>query len=329
MTINSDMNMDYKNINPDVSIVMPVYNGARTLMEAVDSVLKQTFKNFEFIICNDASTDETGSILNEIKDSRVRIVHNATNLGEGPARDRAIELANGYWLAFIDADDRWALERLETLLHETDRLKDIILFDDIWECHDTPSGMIPWRVLRGQYAFGGNGIDIIEVPIEKYIRENRLLKSAIFPLKYVKDYNIYHDPIPFYADINFFLKILALDFKLYYFPKPMYYYRMTPGSMTSMVKSYTLMSKVIENAIDQFKHNPIVQNALQNKVIMVKRNEQYMPFIWAIKHWKFIEALRLSYQSPWIIYEFLRRLGKSILYQTHRIWHGGRSRGVR
>src|SRR5512136_1039319 len=133
--------------SPNVSVVMPVYNGARTLMEAVNSVLKQTYSDFELIICNDASTDETENILNSITDDRVRVIHNRQNLGEGPTRDRAIEVGRGVWLAVIDADDAWAPERLEVMLQETEGSTDMMVFDDILRCHDTPSGMVPWHVL--------------------------------------------------------------------------------------------------------------------------------------------------------------------------------------
>ena len=136
---------------------MPVYNGARTLRQSVDSVLAQTFDDLELIICNDASTDETRKILKNIDDVRVRVVHNASNVGEGPARDRAIELARGMILAVIDGDDTWTPDRLETLLCEWDPSQKTMIFDDIMECHDTPSGMVPWHTLRGKYAFGSNG----------------------------------------------------------------------------------------------------------------------------------------------------------------------------
>ena len=83
------MNISQSSFSPTVSVVMPVFNGARTLRESVDSVLAQTFRDFELIICNDASTDNTGIILEKFVDERVRVIHNESNLGEGAARDRA------------------------------------------------------------------------------------------------------------------------------------------------------------------------------------------------------------------------------------------------
>jgi hypothetical protein len=308
---------------------MPVYNGARTLRESVDSVLAQTFQDFELIICNDASTDETGIILENIADQRVRVIHNKSNLGEGAARDRAIESARGVWLALIDADDAWVPERLETLLGEVDTSLNKMIFDDILECHDTVDGMVPWHVLRGKYAFGGNGIKAVEVPIESFVCQERLLIKPLLPVTHVRQHHIYHTSRRFAADTEFFIQLLAHGLQLCYVPRPMYYYRITPGSMSGLTNRSIMMREVLENAITQFEHAPTVQIALGKKIAMVARDEQYMPFMWAIKNKQFYQAYQLVRQSPWVIYEFFRRLGQSVAYHLHRIRHGGRTRGIR
>jgi len=245
---------------------MPVYNGARTLRESVDSVLAQSFSDFEFIICNDASTDETGNMLTRIADGRVKVLHNATNMGEGSTRDRAIAAARGDWLAFIDADDAWVPERLEALLSNADTFFNKMIFDDILECHDTPTGMVPWHVLRGPTAFGGDGSREVEVPIDEFVCQKRLLIKPLLPLGVLRQDPIYHSSSPFGADTEFFLRILARGLELCYVPKPMYHYRITPGSMSGSVNRSILMREVLENAIDLYGHAPAVQFALQKKL---------------------------------------------------------------
>ena len=310
---------------------MPVYNGALTLRESVDSVLAQTFQDFELIICNDASTDETGSILENIADERVRVIQNKSNLGEGSARDRAIESACGVWLAFIDADDAWAPERLKTLLDEADASINKMIFDDILECHDTDTeyGLVPWHVLRGKYAFGGDGIKAVEVPIENFVCQERLLIKPLLPLRHVRQYHIFHGCRRFAADTEFFLRLLAHGLQLCYVPKPMYYYRITPDSMSGLINRSIMMREVLENAINQFEHGPTVQVALRKKVTMVARDEYYMPFVRGLKKKQLRKAFQLAYQAPWVIPEFFRRLGHSLAYHAHRIRNGGRTRGIR
>lgn len=307
---------------------MPVYNGARTLRESVDSVLAQTLRDFEFIICNDASTDETGNILEKIVDERVRVIHNESNLGEGPARDRAIESASGVWLAFIDADDAWAPERLETLLNQADASLTKMMFDDILECHDTDHGMVPWRSLRGEYAFGGNGVTAVEVPLEDFVCQKRLLLKPLLPLRPIREYHIRHGDRPYGADTEFFLQLLAHGLQLLYVPKPMYYYRITPGSMSGVTNRSTLMREILENAISQFENAPAVQAALRNKIVRLVRAEYYNPFIWALKKRQLYVAFQMAYRAPWVIPEFFRRTRRSLAYQTHRIRNRGRTRGI-
>lgn len=98
--------------NPLVSVIMPVYNAERTLSQSVDSVLVQTFKDFELIIVNDGSTDSTGEILNKLSDERINII-SIQNSGPSAARNEGIRFAKGKYLSFIDSDDLWTKDKLE------------------------------------------------------------------------------------------------------------------------------------------------------------------------------------------------------------------------
>ena len=103
------------NISPEVSVIMPVYNGAKHLAEAIDSILAQSFSNFEFIIIDDASTDATSSILQEyaIKDSRISVLTNEANSKIAVSLNRGIAEASSPLIARMDADDWSHPERLE------------------------------------------------------------------------------------------------------------------------------------------------------------------------------------------------------------------------
>ncbi len=94
-----------------VSVVIPVYNGARCVRRAIDSVLAQTCRDFELIVVNDGSTDETAEVLAGLGD-RIRVVNKA-NGGLSSARNAGIGAANGDYVAFLDADDWWLPRKLE------------------------------------------------------------------------------------------------------------------------------------------------------------------------------------------------------------------------
>lgn len=101
------------NTVPKISVAMPVYNAELYIREAVDSILNQTFTDFEFIIIDDCSTDSSYEILKTYKDSRIRFFRNDTNLKISATLNKAIDLAQGDYLARMDADDISSPKRLE------------------------------------------------------------------------------------------------------------------------------------------------------------------------------------------------------------------------
>jgi glycosyltransferase involved in cell wall biosynthesis len=94
-------------MTPKVSVVMPVYNGERFVRKAIDSILNQTFEDFEFVIVDDASKDGSWAILTAYaeQDARIKLVQNAKNLGEAGARNAGLAVAAGEYIAVQDADD--------------------------------------------------------------------------------------------------------------------------------------------------------------------------------------------------------------------------------
>jgi len=98
---------------PLVSIIMNVRNGASTLREALNSVLAQGFHDWELIVWDDRSTDQSAQIIAEYKDPRIRYFLSQDETSLGKARDNAIRQATGAWLAFLDQDDIWLPRKLE------------------------------------------------------------------------------------------------------------------------------------------------------------------------------------------------------------------------
>lgn len=96
-----------------VSIIMPSWNTAQYIGESIQSVLNQTYSNWELIIVDDCSTDNTDEIVSVFTDERIKYLKNKENLGAALTRNRAIETANGEWIAFLDSDDLWNANKLE------------------------------------------------------------------------------------------------------------------------------------------------------------------------------------------------------------------------
>lgn len=100
-------------MNDLVSIIMPSYNTGKYIRKSIQSVLDQTYHNWELIIVDDCSTDATDEIIASICDSRIIYFKNKHNCGAAVSRNRALREAKGKWIAFLDSDDIWYPQKLE------------------------------------------------------------------------------------------------------------------------------------------------------------------------------------------------------------------------
>ena len=106
-------------MNDLVSIIMPSYNTGRFIKESIESVLAQTYSNWELIIVDDCSTDNTDEIVAQFTDERIKYLKNEVNSGAAVSRNRALREAKGKWIAFLDSDDLWLPEKLEKQIRRT------------------------------------------------------------------------------------------------------------------------------------------------------------------------------------------------------------------
>jgi glycosyltransferase involved in cell wall biosynthesis len=111
-----DEPMEAGSLVPDVSVIVPTRDRADQLGRTLRSVLQQRGVDLELIVVDDGSTDRTARLLSRIGDSRVRVMENATPLGESGARNRGIAESRGRWIAFLDDDDLWAPDKLNRQL---------------------------------------------------------------------------------------------------------------------------------------------------------------------------------------------------------------------
>jgi len=155
---------------PLVSVIIPVYNYDRYLAEAVESALSQTHQHLEVIVVDDGSTDQSGEVARSFADRGVRYTHQV-HAGIGPARNKGVELAQGDFLAFLDADDRWPLEKIERQLQTFDSDPTLeMVFGQAVQLHNGPEwesgikdqnpgvanmvpGMVPGTMLIKRTAF--------------------------------------------------------------------------------------------------------------------------------------------------------------------------------
>lgn len=107
--------LDLLQEQPLVSVIMPVYNGSKTLQRAIDSVLNQTYKNLELVIIDDGSIDNSAEIIKAIDDQRIRFIQQQ-NQGAAASRNNGFKQSTGEFITFLDTDDLWLPQKMETEL---------------------------------------------------------------------------------------------------------------------------------------------------------------------------------------------------------------------
>lgn len=130
-------------MQPKVSVLMPVYNAQKYLKDTIDSILQQTFDNFELLIINDASADNSEKIIKSFTDKRIKYYQNEKNLGISATRNKLMDLAQGEYLAIIDNDDICLPERFAKQVKFLDKNADISVVGSWTElfCKEKPRGI--------------------------------------------------------------------------------------------------------------------------------------------------------------------------------------------
>lgn len=125
---------------PIISVVIPAYNAEKTIKETINSVLNQTFQDWELIIINDGSSDQTGEIIQKIIDSKIKLF-SYQNAGVSISRNRGIAKASGEFIAFLDHDDLWTPDKLELQLQALQEHSNAALAYS-WTDHCDESGKV-------------------------------------------------------------------------------------------------------------------------------------------------------------------------------------------
>lgn len=222
---------------PLVSVVMPVYNGEQYLREAIDSILTQTYRNFELIIIDDGSTDRSAAIIEEYRqiDDRVLVQKHSKNQGVVSSLNRGIRLARGDYLARMDADDISFPDRLYEQCRFLDAHNDIgivgtsaIIINErnkkigFYPVYNDDFG-IRWTLL-----FYPPFIHPTVMIRRKILLENDLFYSNSY--EYIEDYELW-------TRLLLFTKGANLE-------KPLFYYRINPESVTSKNKNHQIQNQI-------------------------------------------------------------------------------------
>jgi glycosyltransferase involved in cell wall biosynthesis len=207
-----------RKVVPLVSVVIPCYNHGEYIEDAVESVLGQTYKNFEIIVVNDGSTDkETNLTLKNLGEPKTKVLH-TLNQGLPSARNNGIKVARGKYILPLDADNKIAPEFLEIAVKELESDKNI--------------GIV--------YSYAGlfgarNGIMILpKYSKNRFLRRNLIDACAFFRRSDWEATGGYKpNMVDGWEDWELWLSIIELGRSVKFIPKILFYYRVVPGSLSS------------------------------------------------------------------------------------------------
>ena len=202
-----------------ISVIMAAYNAESTIADAIDSALAQSYRNLELIVIDDASSDSTGAIAKRFteQDKRVRLIANARNSGVSAARKSGLTAARGGWIAILDSDDLWTLDKLEKQIVLQKKTGAELLF--------TGSAFIDAQAQSKNW--------ILHVPqVVNYrtlLKQNLLSNSSALVKKdLMKRFYVQNDRI--HEDYALWLKILQSGKSAYGVDEPLLIYRIQPFS---------------------------------------------------------------------------------------------------
>lgn len=297
--------MNKIDIEPKVSIIIPLYNREKLIKRAIESVLVQSFTDFELIIVDDCSSDESAKVVHGINDERIIYIKHECNKGANAARNTAIKLARGKYIAFQDSDDEWLPNKLEKQMTiiENSSNKVGCVYTGFWRYENNSKRYIPEKWVR---KFDGDILS--EVLKGNFISTQTMLIKT----ECIKTVGLFDEKLPRLQDWELVIR-LAQEYEFAYVNEGLVNVYHTQDSITSNSEKLRIAYNMI---ID--KNNELF---LANKKILAKHyidialsfyvDKQYLKMKQYLK--KAIQTY--PYKIDFLMFYIVSLCGKSILEQ--------------
>jgi glycosyltransferase involved in cell wall biosynthesis len=293
---------------PLVTVIIANYNGGAGLLDAIKSVQKQTLRNIEIIVSDDASTDRSVELTTRLMtgDDRIRLLRSDRNSGPAAARNRAFDVAKGEWIAIVDSDDFIHPARLATLVKYGIRDGADIVADDLL-IFDSDHALAPATLLKGRWAKSPFWVDA-----ESYVRRNHLygrgpilgylkpmFRSAIIGANSVR----YVESLRIGEDYNLVLTLLRSKARFRVYPTPLYFYRRHSSSISHRIHPGDLDAlrtadlQLIDNLSHAEDHLRVAANGRIRSIDRALKYAEVLGFLKA-RHW--IKAAQTVLHNPTI-----------------------------
>ena len=257
-----------KSENPVVSVVIPTYNNAHYIGQALQSVLDQSYSFLEAIIIDNHSTDNTDEVVARFTDPRITYLKIHNNGVIASSRNAGIEAAKGEWIAFLDSDDRWTTDKLQECLGVINEKVDLI-YHDMKIVSDSPRYFRQKKIESWQVNS--------PVLIDLMVRGNAIATSSVLVrTKLIKQIGGMNESPEMVAaeDYNAWLRIAQLTNGFCYVPKRLGYYQLDEKSISSQKD----MSVPAQHAVSEFVRllMPQQKNKLESHLSYTRGRFNYM-----------------------------------------------------
>jgi len=243
------------NNQPLVSVIMNCYNGEKYLREAIDSVYAQTYKNWEIIFWDNASTDKSTKIVKSYS-SKMRYFRGGKTIPLGAARNKALKQCEGEYIAFLDVDDIWLPEKLELQVKKMqENPESIVCYSDGYAMYDEEKTKKKFSSYKNTKFYQGN-------IFEKLILSNFINWQTVLINKLLtKDELCFNETLTIGEDYEFLLRLSLLG-DVIFSPEPLVYYRSHENNMSL---NYELILKENEEIFKIFNNEIIKRKININK----------------------------------------------------------------
>jgi glycosyltransferase involved in cell wall biosynthesis len=277
--------------NPTLTVVMPVFNGEKYLQEAIDSVLNQTFEDFELIIINDGSTDGSLEIINRNTDHRIRVIDNKDNYGIPRSRNVGIEEATSEFLTWCDCDDVSLPTRFKTQINFLKK-------------HAEYGACGTWLARFGvkrPYVFKAyKDAELVKATL--LFKPSMPNATVMLRMSKIREYNLrYNEYLQMSEDYDFILRC-SMFFPLTNIRKVLYRYRASENSITKKFKAeeskiFDLVKVVYTEALEYLGVRPEERQLRTHRLITSEAAfDKFSDFI-ACYHWLcFLKQVNLQNQ---------------------------------
>ena len=263
--------------SPQLSIIVPVYNVEKYLARCIDSILNQSFTDFELLLIDDGSKDSSGSICDAYaeKDSRIRVFHKE-NGGVSSARNVGLDNANGEWIYFVDSDDELKDSGIKTMIGCISDEVDMVLAG-IEEYFEDGSLIYSVSVKINELMSPSESVQICYEKYSRYYRYLGYMCIRLFRKKIIEDHRIrFDESISVKEDTLFIIQYLCnCSGKTFFTTEPVYkYHRHSTSVMTSLwgkwdnkyVSSFYAIQKMLYSIKSSFPKN--------KKLIRIAKEEE-------------------------------------------------------